>query len=70
MLLTPRQAATELALTPGGVRAAIRRGALPAVRVLGRLKLREEDVRAAKAGSPTATEARHALDEHRVCTAA
>ena len=69
MLLTPRQAATELALTPGGVRAAIRRGALPAVRVLGRLKLREEDVRAAKAGSPT-TEARHALDEHRACTAA
>jgi len=64
MYLTPRQAAAELALTPGGVRAAIRRGALPALRVLGRLKLRAEDVRAAKAGSPT-TESRHAPDDHR-----
>jgi len=57
--LTPKQAARELMMTPGGVRAAIRRGALPAVRVLGRLKLRAEDVRAAKAGSLT-TESRHA----------
>jgi len=70
MLLTTRQAANELALTPGGVRAAIRRGALPALRVLGRLKLRAEDVRAAKAGSPISTERRHAPDDHRACTAA
>lgn len=70
MLLTPRQAANELALTPGGVRAAIRRGALPAVRVLGRLKLRAEDVRAAQAGAPTTTERRHAPDDHRTSTAA
>jgi len=70
MLLTTRQAANELALTPGGVRAAIRRGALPALRVLGRLKLRVEDVRAAKAGAPISTERRHAPDDHRACTAA
>ena len=70
MLLTPRQAANELALTPGGVRGAIRRGALPALRVLGRLKLRVEDVRAAKAGAPIPTERRHAPDDHRACTAA
>jgi len=70
MLLTTRQAANELALTPGGVRAAIRRGALPALRVLGRLKLRVEDVRAAKAGAPISTERRHAPAEHHACTAA
>jgi hypothetical protein len=58
--LTPVQAARELMMTPGGVRTAIRRGALPALRVLGRLKLRAEDVRAAKEGSPTAAEVRHA----------
>jgi hypothetical protein len=58
--LTPIEAARELMMTPGGVRTAIRRGALPALRVLGRLKLRAEDVRAAKEGSPTAAEVRHA----------
>jgi len=58
--LTPIQAARELMMTPGGVRAAIRRGALPALRVLGRLKLRAEDVRAAKEGTPTAVEGHHA----------
>jgi len=70
MMLTPSQAARELDLTPAAVRAAVRRGALPAVRVLGRIRLRAEDVARAAAGSPAFQEIRHAALDQPSSTAA
>jgi excisionase family DNA binding protein len=68
MMLTPRQAARELDVTPHAVRAAVRRGALPAVRILGRIRLRAEDVARAAAGSPAFQETRHAALTEPSCT--
>jgi hypothetical protein len=48
--LTVAQAAIELDLSPAAVRAAIRRGALPARKVLGRHRLDAADVRRAADG--------------------
>jgi hypothetical protein len=48
--LTVAQAAIELDLSPAAVRAAIRRGALPARKVLGRHRLAAADVRRAADG--------------------
>ena len=70
MMLTPSQAARELDLTPAAVRAAVRRGALPGVRVLGRIRLRAEDVARAAAGSPASQETRHAALDQPSSTAA
>jgi hypothetical protein len=59
--LTVAQAAIELDLSPAAVRAAIRRGALPARKVLGRHRLDAADVRRAAAGVPAQSkELRHA----------
>jgi hypothetical protein len=59
--LTVAQAAIELDLSPAAVRAAIRRGALPARKVLGRHRLAAADVRRAADGVPAQSkELRHA----------
>jgi len=41
--ITPKQAAEALGYTQEGVRSAIKRGALPGVKVLGRYKIRLDD---------------------------
>jgi hypothetical protein len=41
--ITPKQAAEALGYTPEGVRSAIKRGALPGVKVLGRYHIRLDD---------------------------
>jgi excisionase family DNA binding protein len=41
--ITPKQAAKALGYTQEGVRSAIKRGALPGVKVLGRYKIRLDD---------------------------
>lgn len=58
-LMSPNEAAVKLDISAAGVRCAIRRGKLPARRVLGRWKLRPEDVDAAAAGWSPISEAAH-----------
>lgn len=58
--LTPAQAATVLDLTPTACREAIRTGRLPAVKVLGRLRLDPAVVARVAAGAPAAKEPRRA----------
>ena len=54
--LTPAQAATVLDLTVTATREAIRTGRLPAVKVLGRLRLDPDVVARVAAGAPAAKE--------------
>jgi excisionase family DNA binding protein len=71
MTMTVAQAARELDLTPDAVRAAIRRGALPARKVLGRHRLDAAAVRRAAAGVPAQSkELRHADHDQPSSTAA
>jgi hypothetical protein len=50
MWISPKEAAEKLDITPHAVRAAIRRGALPAKWVLGRLRIDSEALERIAAG--------------------
>lgn len=54
--LTPAQAATVLDLSVAGCREAIRTGRLPAVKVMGRLRLDPEVVARVARGAPVSKE--------------